>query len=360
MAWMNGDWGLNSELARRLYHETAALAPIIDFHNHLSAAEIAADEPFENISRLWLAHDHYKWRMMRANGISETYITGHAPDFDKFCAWAATLPHLVGSPLYQWTHLELSRCFGIDRLLDLSSATSIWDQTQSRLRDNPLTPRRWLSQCQVQVLCTTDDPVDDLVHHQACAIGDDTTRVLPTFRPDRVFEINQLADWNQWLDQLGNITLVTIDCLGDLQIALDRRHQSFHDQGCRLSDNGLPICWGLDFQEDQVTKIFRQARLGVNVDPLQAQLFGAWALDYLARLDCQRGWAKQLHLGAWRNVNSRLFAAGGRDRGGDVMGEWLQVNALGAFLDRLDRDQQLPRMIIYNNNRSIIIHWLFC
>lgn len=350
MTWMNVDWGLNSELARQLYHETAASAPVIDFHNHLSAAEIAADQPFENLAKMWLDHDHYKWRMMRANGISEAYITGNAPDFEKFCAWATTLPYLLGSPLYQWTHLELARCFGIQTLLDGNTAKEIWDRTQTQLRDDPLTPQRWLARCRVKVLCTTDDPVDDLRGHQDCRNRISGFSVLPTFRPDRVFDLGNLNRWNRWVEQLASAAQVSINHLADLQLALDRRHQSFHDFGCRVSDHGLPVCWSLDADENRVEQIFQQARLGETVDSQQIQMFASWVLIFLARLDWQRGWTKQLHLGAKRNANSRLFADGGDDRGGDVMGEWPQLDSLSRFLDQLELEQRLPKMIIYNNH----------
>jgi glucuronate isomerase len=343
---------LETPAADRLYRQFAAGRPILDYHCHLSPKDIAGNRRFSNLFEIWLEGDHYKWRAMRATGTPERYCTGDAPPYEKFLAWAATVPRCLRNPLYHWTHLELARYFGITDLLDERTAPAIWDRANEQLHSGDLDVHGILARFDVRVIGTTDDPADDLRHHQAIRAAGLPTRVVPTFRPDRALDVDQPGIFNPWLDRLGAAAHVDIVRLDDLIEALSRRHQDFHDLGGRLSDHGLAFCPGPPSSDREAAAAFDQARAGRAVSAEAQAGFAAYMMHVFGRLDAEKGWTKQLHLGARRNVRTRAFEARGRDVGHDSIGDWPQVDALAAYLDRLDREEALPKVIIYNNNPS--------
>ena len=350
MSFINDDFLLQNKTARRLYHQYATGQPIIDYHNHLPPGDIARDRRFGNLFEIWLEGDHYKWRAMRANGVGEKYCTGDAEPYDKFLAWAKTVPHTVRNPLYHWTHLELQRYFGINELLDDKSAPKIWERAGEMLADPGLSAQGILGRFRVAALCTTDDPVDDLAAHQSIARSDLGTRVYPAFRPDKALNVGDAAAFNAWVGKLEAASGISIARLSDFLEALEGRHAYFHAQGCRLSDHGLPHCYA-DFPTDAAAgAIFDRARSGQPVDAVAHGQFASYMMLFFGRLDARQGWTKQLHLGALRNVNGRGVAQLGPDTGFDSMGDWPQAAALGSYLDRLNQEHALPKTIVYNNN----------
>jgi len=350
MGFIHEDFLLSTKTARRLYHDFAEDEPILDYHNHLSPAEIAEDRRFHNLFEIWLEGDHYKWRAMRANGVSERFCTGDATPFEKFQAWAKTVPHTLRNPLYHWTHLELKRYFGIDELLDGNNARAIWDRANAILESGELTARRILRRFRVLALCTTDDPCDDLAHHKKLAASETAFRVYPAFRPDKALRVDAPELFNAWTDQLAKVSNVHIASLQDFLHALDRRHEYFHSLGGRLSDHGIDVCFS-DFPTEQsATAIFEKARNGRAASPEEHQKFASYLMLFFGQLDARRGWTKQLHVGALRNANTRRVREVGPDTGFDSIADWNQASALCAYLDRLDQEQALPKMVVYNLN----------
>ncbi len=352
MTWIDDNFLLTTTYGKRLYHEYVAAEPIVDLHTHLDPLEFANDHRFENLCDLWLRSDHYKWRAMRAAGISEHYVTGTASPYEKFTAWAATVPRLLGNPLYHWTHLELMRLFGIPELLCEATARDIWDQTRALLADQAFSAQGIFRFLSVKGFCTTDDPADALDAHAAVARAGLSCQMRPTFRPDKALAITHRPIFLEWVKRLEISSQVSIGRLDDLLIALQRRHAAFHDAGCRMSDHGLPYCYAEDCDEAQARTIFDKALAGRISSELEVRQFRSFLLDFFARLDARAGWTMQLHLGALRNNNSRLFAQLGPDCGADSIGDWPQASALGRFFDRLDRDGVLPGVIVYVLNPS--------
>jgi len=340
---------LSNDAARRLYHQFAAAQPIIDYHCHLLPHDIAENRRFENLFEIWLKGDHYKWRAMRANGVAERYITGDATPYEKFLAWARTVPYTLRNPLYHWTHLELRRYFGIADLLDESSAPAIWERANAVLEN--LTAHAILHKFHVEVVCTTDDPTDDLSHHRAAAKSNLPTRVFPTFRPDKALAIND-EQFSPWVGKLSAAANVEIGDLNGFLRALHSRHDYFHSLGCRLSDHGLDHCYATPCPERIAAAIFAKARGGNTISEDERTQFASFMMLFFARLDAEKKWTKQLHLGARRNVNSLAQRALGADAGYDTVGDFPQTGALVAYLDLLSRENALPRMILYNSNPS--------
>ena len=350
MAFIHDDFLLGNEPARRLYHEYAAGEPILDYHNHLPPAEIAGNRQFANLSEVWLEGDHYKWRAMRANGEPEEAITGSSDAKQKFLAWARTVPHTLCNPLYHWTHLELSRHFGIDTLLDESTAEEIWETANAKLAQPELSVHGVLKQFDVRALCTTDDPTESLAQHEAIAALGLDTKVYPTFRPDKAWRVDEPELFNAWADKLADAAIGDTGTLTGFLAALEKRIDDFHTIGSRLSDHSFPYAYA-DFPGDaKAAAIFNKARAGTAATLEEQEQFGAHIMQHLGRCYAQRGWAMQLHIGPLRNNNSRLFKTIGPDIGCDSIGDWQQAAPLSAFLDRLDRDQSLPKTILYNNN----------
>ena len=349
MAFINEDFLLYGATAERLYHTFAAPQPIVDFHCHLPPADLALNRRFRNLFEIWLEGDHYKWRAMRANGVNERYCTGDATQYEKFLAWAQTVPYTLRNPLYHWTHLELARYFGIDDLLDERTAPSVWARANERLARD-LTTHAILGRFQVEAICTTDDPADRLDDHQALAASPLRTAVYPCFRPDRALDVREPRKFNEWIARLEATANTAIVRLNDLLDALHRRHDAFHAAGCRLSDHGLERCYAEPCGPAGASAIFDRVRAGAPPDPADADRFAAYLLLYCGRLDAEKGWTKQLHLGALRNTNTRQMSTLGADAGFDSIGDWSHARALASYLDQLDRENALPRLIVYNLN----------
>ncbi len=350
MKFIHEDFLLQTRAARRLYHQFAEDEPILDYHCHLPPKDIAENRQFRNLFEIWLEGDHYKWRAMRANGVDERFVTGRAEPFEKFRAWAATVPHTLRNPLYHWAHLELKRYFGIDELLDEGSAARIWKKANAQLATSALSAQGILKKFNVTTVCTTDDPVDDLRHHRALAVSGLGTQVLPAFRPDKALAIHQPEAFGAWLERLEEAADCDIRDLNGFLDALRRRHDFFHAQGCRLSDHGLNHCFA-DFPSDKAAAgIFARARAGKAVSEEDHRQFAGYLMVFFGRLDAEKQWVKQLHLGALRNTNARLLRELGPDTGFDSIGDFPQASALGAYLNRLEEEHALPRTIIYNVN----------
>ncbi len=350
MAFLDENFLLKNETARRLYHDYAEPEPILDYHNHLPPKDISEDRRFSNLFEIWLEGDHYKWRAMRANGVDERFCTGDAKPYEKFLAWARTVPYTLRNPLYHWTHLELQRYFGIHELLDERTAPGIWQKTNEMLAGGDLTARGILRRFRVTALCTTDDPADDLRHHQAIAKSEFTVAVYPAFRPDRVFQVHLPERWSEWLGRLEVTVNREINNLTALIDALEKRHSDFHAMGCRLSDHGLNSCPSADCTEAEAAAIFRKARNGQAASDAEQSQFASYIMIHLGRLDAAKNWTKQLHLGALRSTNSRMLAVTGPDTGFDSIGDFPQTQALARLLDSLERENALPKMILYNVN----------
>lgn len=349
-SFIHADFLLTSEAGKHLYHTYAAPQPILDYHCHLPPKDIAENRRFETLHAIWLEGDHYKWRAMRANGVDERYCTGGASPYDKFLAWARTVPFTLRNPLYHWTHLELKRYFGIKDLLDEESAPKIWDRANEILTTEDLRPHGILKKFQVRALCTTDDPTDDLRWHHAIAHSNLETRVYPTFRPDKALAVHSPEAFNAWSDRLGAAANVDIRRLPQFLDALKKRHDVFHAAGCRLSDHGLDHAFSEPSTEARAAEIFDRARSGMPATPEEQAQFASFLMLFFGRLDAEKGWTKQLHLGARRNNNTRMLRAIGADTGFDSIGDWPQIDALAAYLDRLDQENALPKMILYNVN----------
>jgi glucuronate isomerase len=350
MKFIREDFLLQTRAARRLYHQYAESEPILDFHCHLSPKDIAENRRFKNLFEIWLEGDHYKWRAMRANGVAERFCTGDAEPFAKFQAWAATVPHALRNPLYHWTHLELKRYFGIDELLDEATAVGIWKEANRQLATPELTTQGILKKFNVKTVCTTDDPTDDLSHHKAIAASDLATQVFPAFRLDKALAVDQPGPFNQWVGRLSEASGIDIGSFSEFLDALRARHDYFHAQGCRISDHGLTQCYSDFCSEKTAAAIFAKAQKGKPATPEEQAQFGAFMMLFFGQLDAEKGWTKQLHLGALRNNNSRQLKQLGPDTGFDSIGDFPQASALAAYLDRLDQETALPKTIIYNNN----------
>jgi glucuronate isomerase len=350
MEFIHDDFLLHSETARQLYHNYAAGEPILDYHSHLSPADIATDRRFSDLSQIWLEGDHYKWRAMRANGIDERYCTGNAAPYEKFLAWARTVPATFRNPLYHWTHLELKRYFGVVDLLNERTAKAVWDHANALLASPEFSVRRILRKFRVFALCTSDDPCDDLVHHKEIAADNPGFRVFPTFRPDKSLLVNAPDQFNPWVDRLAAASNTAISTLQNLFGALKQRHDHFHAHGARISDHGLARCPADWCAESEAAAIFDRARSGSAATPQEQERFASYLMMFFGRLDAEKGWTKQLHLGALRNTNTRLVRQLGPDTGFDSIGDWNQAAALCSYLDRLDQEQALPKTIVYNLN----------
>ena len=314
MPFIHDDFLLATKTARKLYHTYAAEQPILDYHCHLPPKDVAENRRFANLFEIWLEGDHYKWRAMRANGTSENFCTGAAAPVEKFNAWASTVPHTLRNPLYHWTHLELKRYFGIEELLDEKTAPAIWERANALLATDDLSAQGILKKFNVKALCTTDDPIDDLKYHKQIAASGLATRVFPTFRPDKAFNVNQPQAFNAWLDKLAAVSNRDIATLNDLLDALRSRHDYFHSMGGRLSDHGINHCFS-DFCSDAVAAgIFDKARKGEAAGTREHAQFASYLMLFFGRLDAEKGWTKQLHLGALRSTNTQH----GRENSGRI------------------------------------------
>jgi glucuronate isomerase len=348
--FLNDDFLLQTETAQYLYHEHASHQPIIDYHCHLSPKDIADDRQFKTITELWLEGDHYKWRAMRTNGIKEHYVTGKASDWEKFEQWAATVPHTMRNPLYHWTHLELKRYFGIDKILGPDTAREIYDQCNEMLQSKEYSVRNLLRRMKVEVVCTTDDPTDTLKDHQKLADSNFEVKVLPTFRPDKILAVDDPKTFNEYINKLARVTKMEISKLDELLVAIYKQFGYFHLMGCKLSDHGLERIYVADYTKEEIEKIFLKIRKKKPLDEIEKLKYRAALLEHLGKMYHEQNWIQQYHLGALRNNNSRMKHALGPDTGWDSIGDFEQGRSLAKFLDNLDKDNKLTKTILYNLN----------
>lgn len=340
---------LENKYAEELYHNYSKNQPIIDYHNHLSPKLIAEDYQFKNITDVWINGDHYKWRAMRTLGINEKYITGEASDKDKFIQWAKTVPYTMRNPLYHWTHLELARYFGIYDLLNEKSAEAIYEETTQKLNTNTFSCRNLLKKVNAEVVCTTEDPTDDLTYHQQLAQSDFSIKVSTAFRPDKAILILS-ETYNNYIDSLSKVVDFEINTYSDLCNALSKRIAYFNENGCQLSDHGLDQIQFENFTESEINSIFEKRRKNQPVSPLEDAKFQTAILLFLCENYHRYGWVQQFHLGALRNNNARMHQILGPDTGWDSIGDFSQARNLSALLNALDAKDKLSKTILYNLN----------
>lgn len=348
--FMDENFLLHTETAQKLYHEHAARMPIFDYHCHINPKDIAEDRQFSTITEIWLAGDHYKWRAMRTNGIAEKYITGDASDWEKFEKWAETIPFTLRNPLFHWTHLELKRFFGIDEILSPKNAREIYDTCNTLLNTPEYSCRKIIRKANVHTICTTDDPVDNLEYHRQIKASGFEVAVLPAWRPDKAMMVEHPISYNQYINQLASVAGMEIKTFEDLMIALDKRHQFFHENGCRLSDHGLETAYAEEYTRDEIDALFTKVRVGYRLTTREILKFKSCMLYEFGVMDHSRGWAQQYHIGPLRNNNSRMFRQIGPDTGFDSIGDKPVAEALSKLLDRLDSDEKLCKTILYNIN----------
>ncbi len=347
MSFINDDFLLQGEAARRLYHGHAEKMPIIDYHCHLSPQEIAENKQFADITELWLGGDHYKWRAMRGNGVGEEYITGNKPSWEKFEKWAETVPYTMRNPLYHWTHLELKRVFGIDKLLKPETAREIFEECNAKLATEEFRGQALIKRFNVEVVCTTDDPADDLHWHKMIAAHPFGVKVLPAWRPDKAMAIENPKAYKAYLKKLGETVGKDIDSYQDLQEVLQRRHNYFESMECRLSDHGMDTFYAADYKPVEIEIIFKKVLLGKVPTPKEIEKFRSAFLFDQAVMDARSGWVQQFHVGPNRNNNSRMFAAAGPDTGFDAIDDKPIAAAGHKFFDRLDSAGALAKTVLY-------------
>jgi len=341
---------LKTKTAQRLYHDYARDMPVIDYHCHLSPQQIAGDVLFENLTEGWLYGDHYKWRAMRTNGVSEEYCTGTKSDWEKFQKWAETVPYTLRNPLYHWTHLELQRYFEVHDVLNPDNAKTIYQECSAKLREPSYSVRNLLRKMKVKLVCTTDDPVDSLEHHLKSKEDGFEIQVLPAFRPDNTMDVSEPQRFLKYLEKLEEVTDVDISSYDDLLYALKDRHDFFALMGCSVSDHGLEEMYADDFTNTEINKIFKKIREAKQLDPGEQRKFRSAMLFQFAEWDWEKGWVQQFHIGALRNNNSRMLGVLGKDTGWDSIGDLSQSGSLAKFLDRLDKNNKLAKTILYNLN----------
>ena len=348
--FMDDNFLLSNAVAEDLYHNHAAKMPIIDYHNHLPPEDIASDRCFANMAEATLEGDHYKWRGMRSNGIEERFITGDAKPEEKWQKWAETIPFTMRNPLYHWQHLELQRYFGVNDLLNGGNAQKIYETCNEQLANQSHSCRNLLRQQNVEVLCTTDDPADNLQFHQVCSEEIEDFKALPTFRPDKALALDDLSAWNEWIDKLAQIADQEVKSFdGALQVLKDR-HNYFHERGCRLSDHGLPRAYYTDYTASELDAAFAKARAKTELSDQEKEILCTAFMQEFGRWNAEKGWAMQLHLGPMRNNSTRRFETVGRDAGFDSMNDLPIAEKLSRFMDSLDVKNELPKTILYNLN----------
>jgi glucuronate isomerase len=349
--FLDEDFLLATGTAQRLYYEYAKDMPIFDYHCHLPPSEIAEDMKYENLSQIWLKGDHYKWRAMRTNGISESMITGSATDVEKFDSWAATVPYTIGNPLYHWTHMELQRYFGITELLSSKTSRYIFSKTMNDLQQDKFSVKSLLAKSNVKVVCTTDDPVDSLEHHiKIRKDGDLDTKILPTFRPDKAMVFENTLELNKYLEKLSDISGIKITDYDSYLDALNNRHDFFNSVGCRISDHALELPVYEESDKGEPNRLFKKVMNGDSLECREISKLKTAVLQELGRMNSKAGWTMQIHFGAMRNNNSRMYASIGPDSGFDSIADGEVAKPLSKFLDSLNKTDELPKTIIYALN----------
>jgi glucuronate isomerase len=341
---------LQTDTAKQLYHEHAAKMPIFDYHCHISPKEIAGNKSFSNLTEIWLAGDHYKWRAMRTNGVDERYCTGDATDEEKFMKWAETVPYTLRNPLYHWTHLELKKPFGINKLLNPNTAQEIWDEANEKLNTPGFSCRGIIRKANVHTICTTDDPIDSLEYHRQIKEDGFEVNVLPAWRPDKAMAIENTEAFNAYIDKLSAVAGMDISTFVQLMEALDKRHAFFHENGCRLSDHGLETLYAESYTNAEIVAIFSKVRGGGKANKEELLKFRSAMLYEFAAMDHKRGWTQQYHLGAMRNNNRRMAETLGPDTGFDSIGDYSLATPMSRFFGRLDYEGKLTQTILYNLN----------
>lgn len=349
-SFIHDDFLLHSPVAKVLYHTYAKDLPILDYHCHLPPDDIANDRIFKNLTSIWLEGDHYKWRAMRTLGIDEHYITGKASDIEKFEKWAHTLPYTLRNPLYHWSHLELKRYFDVDQLLSPDTARDIYDDVSNKLNQANYSTRGLISRMNVELICTTDDPIDSLEQHATIKQGGFACKVLPAFRPDAAYAIENPAAYKSYLQKLSEVSGISINNYEQLLLALSKRIDYFHEAGCRLSDHGLERIYFAKNGAVNAAHIFSKVLSGASLEVKEIESFKADILLQLGKLYHAKGWTQQFHLGALRNANSRLLSTLGPNTGFDSIGDYSQAENLSLFLNELDKTNQLTKTILYNLN----------
>lgn len=338
---------LHNQTAQTLYHEYAKQMPIYDYHCHLNPEEIYSNKTYKNITEIWLGGDHYKWRAMRSNGVPEKYITGDASDFEKFMAWAKTLSSCIGNPLYHWTHLELRRYFGINDILNESTAEDIWNKCNQLLKEKNFSARELIKKSNVRVICTTDDPIDNLLYHIKISADDSfDMKVLPTFRPDKALNVDK-SGYYEWLESLEKVIGTKINNYDDYLKALRARIEFFHSVGCRISDHALDTVVYEESNYDEIAEIFKKIIAKENLNQIELSKFKTYTLKFLAQNYSDLNWAMQIHIGALRNNNRRMFNRLGADTGFDSINDENVAIPLSRILDDLDTEDKLPKTILY-------------
>jgi glucuronate isomerase len=350
--FLGDDFLLETDASVLLYEQHASKMPIIDFHNHLSPKDIAENRKFKNLTEIWLEGDHYKWRGMRTNGIPEQYCTGNASPYEKFAKWAETVPHTMRNPLYHWTHLELKNYFGIQALLDESTAKEIYETCTAALQQDDFSVQRLLLRNNVEVVCTTDDPIDSLAYHKQFATQHAGFRMFPTFRPDKSFAVENPERYREYIEKLSSVSGVVVKTFDDLLQALQNRVDVFHELGCSASDHGLEHVYFRADSESKGNALFVKFLSGKALDLEEITTFKSAVLIHLSRMYHRKGWVQQFHLGALRNNSSRMLRQLGPDTGFDSIGEFAQARSMAQFFDYLDNTDQLTKTIVYNNNPS--------
>lgn len=351
-SFIHEDFLLTTEAARKLYHEHAEHMPIFDYHCHLNPREIYENKQFADIGEAWLAGDHYKWRVMRANAVPEKYVTGSASYREKFDHFAAVMPNLIGNPIYHWSHLELKRFFGIDELLNQSTADLVWERANSKLQSPAGAARALIAESNVRALCTTDDPVDDLQYHRLLSEDQSfTTKVLPTFRPEKALNIVD-PGYPAYMQKLGAASNVYIRTIDDVKQALANRIEYFASCGCRLSDHSFGSPDFTVWDESAADEAMQKALKGESLLDYEVAAYQSLLMNFLGEQYCDRGWTMQLHIGAIRNLNTKLYRALGADVGGDAIGDVVSAASLAALLDRMAVRDKLPKTILYTLNAA--------
>ena len=350
--FMDADFLLPDESSKRLYHDYAAQMPIIDYHSHLPPADIANDTRFTNIAQAWLGGDHYKWRVMRANGVAEDDVTGHEPDYRTFLAWAKTVPYLVGNPLYHWAHLELQRYFGIREFISEKTAPMIWEACNAQITGPEFGARTLLMRMKVRAVGTTDDPADSLEHHVAYAAARKPGEpvMTPCFRPDKALAVDDPVAWKVYLGKLAAAADLTIASYKDLVAALEKRHAAFHELGCRASDHALATSIASFATPQALETLFAKLLQGTAPTCEESETMRTALLLEVGRMNAKRGWAMQLHMASLRNLNTPMFKRLGPDTGYDAASDTISAPRLAAFMDALQRDGMLPKTILYSLN----------
>lgn len=348
--FFHDDFLLSNAFAKTLYHQYAKEQPIIDYHCHLPPEDIASNRQFPDVTAIWLAGDHYKWRAMRTLGVDEKYITGNSTSKEKFEKWAFTVPYTMRNPLYHWTHLELKRYFGVEKLLNTDTAEEVYKVCTDKLNTPEYSTRSLLKKMNVKVVCTTDDPVDSLEHHKKIAGDKLDVKVVPAFRPDKAYSVENAAAYNTYLDKLSSVSGVAIKDFDSLMQALEKRIEFFHANGCRLSDHGLEHLYYVEKSSESIDSIFNRLKKQEALDTSAIHYFKYRVLLELCRLYHKKGWTQQFHLGALRNNNARMMRVLGPDTGFDSVGDFSQAANLSRFLNELDSTDQLCKTILYNLN----------